>query len=253
MPVFPTRDDYTPKRDPDTPPDSSDPTGPCPRCGRVSNFSVEGTAPVTFLSGVHVMTQEGRHERDDLQRVSILMCSGCRECIVVIEDKFIGNQRVAEGMRYGGTINYRGVWWWPPPGVADLDASIPESVAEAYREGVRAMWARAPRAAAVMFRRTLEAIVKTNGSEAAKAAANKNLATGLSVMADEGALDRSLAEWAKEIRIVGNVGGHFDLVDDVAPEEAHNLSRLLRELMRYLYEMPARIGRSRGGPAGPAQ
>src|SRR6266540_1232247 len=68
MPVFPTRDDYTPKRDPDTPPDSSDPTGPCPRCGRVSNFSVEGSAPVTFLTGVHVMTQEGRTERDDLQR-----------------------------------------------------------------------------------------------------------------------------------------------------------------------------------------
>jgi Domain of unknown function (DUF4145) len=64
-------------------------------------------------------------------------------------------------------------------------------------------------------------------------------------MADEGALDRNLAEWAKEIRLVANVGAHFDSVDDVSPEEAENLSRLLRELLRYLYEMPARIGRSR--------
>ncbi len=174
------------------------------------------------------------------------MCSGCKECIVVVENKYIGDHRVAEGMHYGGTINYRGVWWWPPPAVADLDASIPEQAAEAYREGVRAMWASAPRAAAVMFRRTPEAIVKTTGSEAAKAAAKQNLASGLSVMADEGALDRSLAEWAKEIRIVGNVGGHFDLGDDVTPEEAANLSKLLRELMRYLYEMPAQIVRSRG-------
>jgi hypothetical protein len=64
-------------------------------------------------------------------------------------------------------------------------------------------------------------------------------------MADEGALDRSLAEWAKEVRLGGNLGGHFDVADDVTPDEGENLARLLREILRYLYEMHARVTRSR--------
>jgi hypothetical protein len=237
-------DDYTPEHDPDTPPDSSDPAGACPRCGRVSNFTLIGAVPVTFAGGGYTITFEGEQERIDSQRAAILECSGCRARIVVIEDKYVGNER-AEGFRGGGVINYRGIWWWPPPGVGDLEAAIPVEISDAYSEGVRAMWARAPRGAAVMFRRTLEAIVKTSGSAAAQAAATKNLAAGVSAMAEEGALDRNLAEWAKEIRLVGNVGGHFDPIDDVTQEEADNLARLLRELLRYLYEMPARIGRAR--------
>jgi hypothetical protein len=243
---FRTDDNYTPKHDPDTPPDSSDPAGPCSRCGRISNFTVVGKVGVTFAGGGTFIGPSGDQQRDDQQQATILECSGCRERMVVIEDKYVGNQLASEGFRSGGTINYRGVWWWPPPGVADLDAFIPEEIADAYREGIRAMWAQAPRAAAVMFRRTLEAIVKTSGSPAAQAAANqKNLASGLTVMADEGALDRNLADWANEIRVVANSGAHFDLVDDVTSEEAENLSRLIRELLRYLYEMPARITRTR--------
>jgi hypothetical protein len=243
-------DENLPPHNPDTPPDSHDPAGSCPRCGRVSNFSIEATVPVTFSVGGYVVTGYGAQERIDVQRASVLECSGCHERVVVIEDKYVGNQREAkaDGFTTGGTINYRGIWWWPPPGVADLDASIPNEIADAYREGVRAMWAQAPRAAAVMFRRTLEAIVKISGSPAAQTAAKQNLASGLTVMADEGALDRNLAEWAKEIRVVANSGAHFDLVDDVTPEEAENLSRLLRGLFQYLYEMPARISRSRTSP-----
>jgi hypothetical protein len=238
-------DRWTPPHNPDTPPDSTDPTGPCPRCNRVSSFSPKGSSPVTFGGG-YAVNVDGQHERIDVQRVAILECSGCKERVVVIEDKWVSDQRVVDNGHVGGTINYRGVWWWPPPGAADLDHSIPKEIAGAYQEGIRAMWAQAPRAAAVMFRRTLEGVVKLSGSDAAKKAAERDLASGLSVMANEGALDRNLAEWAKEIRIVGNLGGHFDLADDVEPDEAENLSRLLREVLRYLYEMPARIRRTRG-------
>jgi hypothetical protein len=66
-------------------------------------------------------------------------------------------------------------------------------------------------------------------------------------MADEGALDRNLAEWAREIRIAGNAGAHFDPAAPVSADEADDLARLLRALIEYLYEMPARIRRSRRG------
>ena len=238
--------DDTPKHNPDSPPDTNDPAGPCPRCGRVSNFGVVGKVPVTLGGSYTVVNSEGRRERDDFQQAAILECLGCHQRTVVIEDKWVGNARAAVPSRQSGTIHYRGLWWWPPPGAVDLDAAVPERIRHAYQEGVRAQWAKAPRAAAVMYRRTLEGIVKTSASTAAQAAASsKNLAAGLRVMADEGSLDANLAEWANEIRIVANAGAHFDLVDDVTAEEADDLGRLLREMMRYLYEMPARVKRSR--------
>jgi hypothetical protein len=233
-----------PPPSPDTPPDTSDLTGPCPRCGNRSNFSVAGTIGVTFGGGVMELSG-GQRERVDVQQAAILECLGCNDRLVVIEDKYVNDESAADGVFRSGTINYRGVSWWPPPGAADLDASIPEEIRHAYQEGIRAMWAQAPNAAAVMFRRTLEGVVKKSGSAAAQTAARKNLASGLQAMAAEGALDKSLAEWAKEIRIVANFGAHFDPQDDVSPEEADNLSRLIREVLRYLYEMPARIQRTR--------
>ncbi len=132
-------DEDLPPHNPDTPPDSHDPAGPCPRCGRISNFSIEGSLPVTFAAGGYAITAEGRHERIDSQRASVLECSGCRARIVAIEDKYVGNERADSvgGFRSGGTINYRGIWWWPPSGVADLDASVPDEIADAYRASAR--------------------------------------------------------------------------------------------------------------------
>ena len=73
-----------------------------------------------------------------------------------------------------------------------------------------------------------------------------NLYSGLKVMADEGALDKSLAEWAKAVRAVADFGAHFDVsAQEITSAEAEDLSRLVREMLRFLYEMPARVSRSR--------
>jgi hypothetical protein len=52
-------------------------------------------------------------------------------------------------------------------------------------------------------------------------------------------------EWAKELRLAGNVGGHFDPIDDVTLQEAEGLSKLLRSVLVYLYEVPAKLRRAR--------
>jgi hypothetical protein len=67
----------------------------------------------------------------------------------------------------------------------------------------------------------------------------------LGVMAAEHALDPSLAQWAKELRLAGNAGGHLDPLDNVERSEAEEMSRLARGLFTYLYEMPAKLARSR--------
>lgn len=249
MPIFESRspqDDRggrVPPANPDTPPDSSDLAGPCPRCGRTSSFTVVGSLPVTFDGGTSIGAGGPTPTWSD--QVSALLCQGCQQCTVVVEEEWIGDHPAREGIRAGGTITWRGLHWWPAPHSGDLDPVIPEGIRDAYSEGARALGVRAPRAAVVMFRRTLEALVADRGSEEAKRRLERNLASALTAMAEDRTLDGSLAEWAREIRVVANAGAHYDPLADVPQQEAEELARLTRELLRYIYEMPARIQRTR--------
>lgn len=136
-----------------------------------------------------------------------------------------------------------GMHWWPPPGAADLDRDVPEPVGSAFSEGIRALGANCPRAAAVMFRGMLAAVVRDRGGEAAGQAAN--LYQQLKTMEREGTLHPSLVEWAAEIRLVGNAGAHLDELEQVNEAEAADLARLCRHLLTVVYETPARIRRAR--------
>lgn len=229
---------------PDTPPDSWDPTGICPRCGRTSNFHNMGNLPVTFDPRIVAEGRDGTHPLV-FEQVSALQCAGCGQGVVVVEEEWVGEHPARE-RQGGGTISYRGIHWWPVPAAANLDASIPPEVVGGFTEGVRCLSAQAPRAAAVMFRRTLEAVVRASGSATAvRTLEDRNLAAALAVMATEHTLDPSLAQWAKELRLVGNAGGHLDPLDDVDMDEAEEMSRLARGMFTYLYEMPAKLARSR--------
>lgn len=233
----------------DTPPDSHDPTGLCPRCGRVSNFAPLGSLPLTYGGGYSISGIDGRHEREVLDQVTSFVCSGCRQATAVVEEQWVGDHSARLGIRGGGTVTFRGIFWWPPPASTDLDDSIPLAQRDCYAEGMRALAAQAPRAAVAMLRRTVEALVIDRGSEAAKKALETNLAKALKVMAGDHVLDANLAEWANEIRLVGNVGAHFDPIRDVDLAEAQELAKLTRQLLQYVYELPASIQRKRGREA----
>jgi len=92
------------------------------------------------------------------------------------------------------------------------------------------------------------AIVRDRGGANAIAAIDArdgSLAKPLTVMSTEHTITPDLSEWAKELRLAGNVGGHFDPMDDVTIEEADSLSKLLRHLLTYLYEVAGQIRRAR--------
>jgi len=143
-------------------------------------------------------------------------------------------------------VSWRGVLWWPVPGAADLDPDIPEPVASAFAEGLRALSVNCPRAAAVMFRAMLAEIVRDKGSEAAQQAGG--LYKRLMKMAEEQTLHASLVEWAAEIRLVGDAGAHPEDLEPVTPAEAQDLAQLCRQLLSVVYETPARIRRARSHP-----
>ncbi len=231
---------------PDSPPDTNDPTGICPRCARTSNFDLLGSVALTFGTSYGI-TPGGSREPDVLDRVSALVCTGCRQATAVVEEQWIGDHPARNGIGRGGVQSYRGVFWWPPPASTDLDDSIPLALRDCYSEGMRCLAAQAPRAAVAMLRRTVEALVVDRGGESAQKALDTNLAKALQVMADEHTLDATLAGWAHEIRLLGNVGAHFDPIRDVDLPEAQDLGKLTRQLLHYVYELPAGIQRKRKG------
>lgn len=207
-------------------PDSNRPSGLCPRCGKQSSFAIAGSIPVTFDGG-YVRNHDGSSERTLTDQASSLVCRHCGQAVVVIEEQWIGDHRAAEGIGQGGTVSWRGINWWPLP-ESELPSDVPEVIRGVFAEAAKCMYAGCPRASAVMARRALEAITVDKGE------ASGTLATRLAALASRNVLQPDLAEWAKEVRLVGNAGAHFDPVSDVSKDDATQLLRFVRELLKYL-------------------
>ncbi len=233
-----------PKKSDDVLPDSTSPYGPCPRCGRLSNFTVEGRGPVTYTDQM-VVGQSGRTERLFDEQVSILRCNGCGQNTVV-EEEYLGGVRRRDGGN-SGLCQWRGVRWWPTIGMRRGDPDVPQRVSDAISEGARCVAvkrSKAPRAAAVMYRAAVAEIVTDRGSPASQA--KGSLADQLKQMANDGDLDRTTADWADYVRIVGNAGAHPNELAPVTLEEVEGLGRLINVIVDYLYVHPARVRRARG-------
>lgn len=128
---------------------------------------------------------------------------------------------------------------------------MPEAIREAYLEGLRCQAVKAYNAAGVMFRRTLEGIIDDKGSPAAKVILASRgpgkIAKAIKQMSADGDLTRELADWANDIREVGNDGGHWDPGDQVTVDDAQALAGLIGGLFDYLFILPAKLSARRGG------
>jgi hypothetical protein len=218
-------------------PDSYRPSGMCPRCGKQSSFEHAGSLPVTFDSSF-ITSYNGKQEPALIDRVSSLICRNCGHGVVVVEEEYIGDLP-KKHQKAGGIMSFRGIHWWPLP-ENNLSPDIPDDIANVFSEAATALMANCPRASAVMSRRTLEAITVERGE------AKGSLAERLKYLSEKGILHPSLTEWAKEVRLIGNKGAHFDPIYEVSNEDATQLITFIRELLMYLYELPAELNRRRG-------
>jgi len=122
--------DQLPRKPDETLPDSTSPYGPCPRCGRLSNFTIKVSAPVTYDGGsmaVGGMQHEPTHD----EQLTVLQCQGCHQNIVVIEEQYVGGSRTRDGGTRSGPVEWRGVHWWPTPGMRPGNPDVPAAVSEA--------------------------------------------------------------------------------------------------------------------------
>lgn len=211
------------------PPDSTNPAGLCPRCEKQSSFDYVGSLPLTFDGGYILGRGDEGNTPTFTERSTVLICRNCHQGVAVLEEQVIGGKRAGE--RRSGTITWKGFHWWPLVG-STVHKAVPTEIADTFHEAVLALSANCPRAAAVMARRTLEAIAVDQGETSG------TLAQRLSKMSSRGLLHQTLADWAKEVRLVGNVGAHFDPMQTVAHEDARQLIDFIRELAKFIYVLP---------------
>lgn len=205
--------------DPDSLPTTADPTGRCPRCGRVSNFEYAGK-----------LTTDVDAQNQPWESVTALRCMGCHRGTIVIEKR-----------DPNGTM--APLHWWPPGDEDPVDPVVPAGVASFFDEGRRALSVHATRAAVVMFRAALAEVVTAVGST--RAQARSSLYDQLSQMEAEGAIHPQLLEWAKDVRLLGSVDARPNSLGQVGDEDAGELGRLVKQLIEVLFEVPARIARAR--------
>lgn len=217
-------------RNPDGLPGSRDPSGPCPRCGRISNFDV-GQA-MELRKQVPVRTGNHTYYKPP-QQVTVLTCQGCGQGTVVIEQRAPGGPP--------GLGKWTPLHWWPAPGTAKDMADVPKNLAAAYQEGVRCVSVRAPHAAVAMFRNALAHIVQDKGSETAKKMPTLNNAIK-QMVADKTLFD-AFGEWATHIRTVGNAGAHQESWEEIPLEDAQDLQKITLALIENLYIRPAELTR----------
>lgn len=205
-------------RNPDTLPTSYDPSGPCPNCGRVSNFTHE--------SNFHMHHDlSGAAPRQYVAQ--FLRCMGCDRYTFTLELE-----------AHDGRPN-EAVFWWPTPGADALDDSVPEKVSDAYREGVRCLAIQAPNAAVTMLRNALAQIVQDKGSEDAKK--KRTLNDAIVQMVADRTLWETFGEWAHRVRQMGNAGAHQETFSDVTQEEAEQVRSLAGAIIDFLYVQHAKV------------
>jgi hypothetical protein len=122
---------------------------------------------------------------------------------------------------------------------ARLHEAVPQTARSAFIEAVTALEAGCPRAAAIMARSTLEAIASDQGEPR-----GQTLAKSLQNLVDKGRLHPSLAEWTKEVRLIGNEAAH-DPLSTVSKDDARQLLSFIRELANYLYVLPFELSKRR--------
>jgi Domain of unknown function (DUF4145) len=117
--------------------------------------------------------------------------------------------------------------------VAPAHPSIPPAIADDWREARVAMYADAPKAAAVMFRRVLYSVLMDKRINKLRP-----INDALKQLIQNERLPAMFDEWLPAIGDDGHDGAHPDRALQVSPENIEETMEYTAELLRYLYIEP---------------
>lgn len=197
-------------------------SGECPHCGNKAVFGMVGQPTVAPAAHSHQLI------------ASIMQCPGCLCWILAVVHWFPGS---------GETVRYHLHYPVGKPN-ENLDKSIPQDVAEDFKEAIRCHAVKAFRACVVMCRRAIQTSVL------GKSAQGNTLVQQIDDLATKGTITQPLKEFAHEIRLTGNVGAHSDGLEDVEEEDADDVMAFTDQYLEHVYVMPERL-KARKAAAAP--
>ena len=129
---------------------------------------------------------------------------------------------------------------FPKPTPREPPRHLPENVERAMREAYRGLDGRAPTSAVIMARKAVELALDHLGVPAGRLAERIDRARGMGLIAP------ALADWAHEIRLMGNEAAHSDMLDpDEDRAEAEEAISFTEMFLQYTITLPEEIRRRR--------
>lgn len=188
----------------------------CPHCNVRSNFTPRVGHP-------------GKWGPEENQLVVVLEIEQCHNCGGLIVLKFLENNQG------------RGEESVFPASIPSVDASIPDRVANDFISGVSCLSINETKAAATMFRRSLQQLAIDRRAE------GNTLFDQLNWLQSNTDLPQSVIDWANEIRFWGNSGAHpnEDGLDEISMDAAKEIKAFIERVFEWVYIMPARVEGSR--------
>jgi hypothetical protein len=123
---------------------------------------------------------------------------------------------------------------WPHP--SDLHHSVPQTVADSYKEAKKVQ-ELSPYSFAVMIRRALEALCADRG------VARAPLYTMLKALAGSGEIPAKLAEVTDVLRELGNTGAHHEPNVKLTVPMTWALDDFFRVVVEYVYVAPSKLAK----------
>lgn len=194
----------------------------CPACKRHVTLDEHG-----------VVTNQVPYENDQEERITFGTCPDCGGSMLLRHvAKLIWPDRPESSSR---------LWRDPvvlyPSDGANLDSSVPEKIANSYREAARCYGANSHTATAIMCRRTLEGICAHHGEK------KGNLAANVKALRDKQVIDARLYEWADSVlRSLGNDAAH-DVDQVITAEDARAALDFTKAIIEYLFVFTAAFER----------
>lgn len=186
----------------------------CPHCGAYSKFTVK--------------TNDSGFWADSSKRFRVTTTTEhCDNCsgIIVVFTRPGGAQTPDKEL-----ISY-------PTNVPKVDEIIPEKIAVDFKGGINCLSINEYKAAAAMFRRSLQQVMID------KNASGSDLFAQIDDLEKRQIITSQVKNWAHEIRLWGNHGAHpsKDGLDELKREDMEEVKEFLESLFDYIYIMPAKV------------
>ncbi|MFG1717880.1 DUF4145 domain-containing protein [Micromonospora chalcea] len=205
-------------------PTDTAPSSPPPERGRVMLCPHCELPSIQAIKGIASVSAENPEDPGcPSYEYTLLQCNECREPSLQVETFWgpfanLGHERP--------DFIY--------PASRQLSEHVPEPIRREFEEARACFGSNSYTATVVMVRRTLEGICQDNGI------AERNLATALERMERDGLIDKTIATWATQLRLLGNQGAHFT-GRPISREDASDALTFTEALLDQIYVLVKRF------------